>query len=58
LLALVETYKALGGGWNIQDNPAGDIPEPQPDTPPENTLPKPRAIRLEDLPLPSVREAK
>lgn len=58
LLALVETYKALGGGWNIQDNPGGDIPEPQPDTPPENTLPKPRAIRLEDLPLPSVREAK
>lgn len=51
LLALVATYKALGGGWNL-DESARDPKEP-PDI--NNELPKPKPTRIEDLPLPSVK---
>jgi outer membrane protein TolC len=58
LLALVDTYKALGGGWNIEDLPPSELPGAPPTIAPADTLPKPRPVRLEDLPLPSVREDK
>ena len=51
LRALVDTYKALGGGWNLE---AGSI-EPTLLLAPENELPKPKPARIDELPLPSVR---
>ena len=51
LRALIDTYKALGGGWNLE---AGSI-EPTLLLAPENELPKPKPARIEELPLPSVR---
>jgi NodT family efflux transporter outer membrane factor (OMF) lipoprotein len=51
LLALVDTYKALGGGWNLE---SGSI-ESTLLQPPENELPKPKPARIEELPLPSVQ---
>jgi outer membrane protein TolC len=51
LLALIATYKALGGGWNLDDGPTEpkDLPELN------NELPKPKPVRIEDMPLPSAK---
>ena len=49
LQALVETYRALGGGWNLR--PEGDEPLP------EGNLPQPRPERIESLPLPAVKSS-
>jgi len=53
LQALVETYKALGGGWNLQ---ADDPTATEGENPPEAVLPQPRPARIENLPLPQVKE--
>jgi outer membrane protein TolC len=51
LLALVATYKALGGGWNLDNGVTepGDLPELN------NELPRPKPVRIEELPLPSAK---
>lgn len=50
LHAVVDTYKSLGGGWNIPD---GLEIEHAPVPP--GALPKPRSVQIEDLPLPRVK---
>ncbi len=51
LLALVATYKALGGGWNLDEGvrETNELPESN------NALPRPKPVRIEDLPLPSAK---
>jgi multidrug efflux system outer membrane protein len=29
LVSMVQLYKALGGGWSVKDNPAGNLPDPR-----------------------------
>jgi len=29
LVSMVQLYKALGGGWSVKDDPAGNLPDPR-----------------------------